>query len=560
MEPLQRIREQVGLLWEGLNNSQRAIFVGGAAVLITLVVAFSLASGRESNATLFSGLEQSDAAAIVTILEEQGIPFEIADGGGTIRVSSEIVLEQRLRLAQAGIPSGGTVGFEIFDEVSFTITDLTQRVNFQRALEGELTRTIVSMDAVQSARVHLVLPKQSLFAEQQAATTAAVVLNIRPGNALTIEQVSGIRTLVSASVENLDTAGVSIVDSAGQVMTSDLDAGDIFGVATGASQLEVQRDFELERAREIQRFVQSVVGPNKAAVSVRAEFNFDSSESFTETFTPTTASDEGIARSQQTVSETFTGPQSETPGGVPGVTTNLPGGESAETDTTTDGVAQYARSETVTNFDISRSEQRLVSAPGTISRLAISVFIDESIDSDAVTSIQNVLATQIDETRGDSLSVEQIAFDTTAADEAQRQIEAAESQARMTQYITIAVVVLVAIGMLFFLFRLTRAIRGAVVPPKIEVPELAGLAQALALGDDVPHETRALLLEEMRARGGAGDMPLPFDELDELPDLEQEELEAMMRQRDRMRTRLMTIARERPEEVVRLLETWLAQD
>lgn len=560
IELVQRMREQVAMLWEGLNNSQRAIFVGGAGVLVALLVVFVAISGGEGKATLFSGLEESDAAAIVSSLSDEGIEFEIADGGRTIRVPAEIVLEERLRLAQAGIPSGGTVGFEFFDEVSFTITDLTQRVNFQRALEGELVRTITSMDAVRTARVHLVLPRQSLFAEQQAPTTASVVLNVNPGRALSIEQVSGIRTLVAASVENLDAEGVVIIDSSGNVLTLDLDAGDIFGVAVGASQLEVQRDFEIERAREIQRFVQSVVGPNKAAVSVRAEFNFDSTETFTETFTPTTAYDEGIARSQQSVTETFTGPASQTPGGVPGVTTNLPGGESAETGAESTDAASYARSETVTNFDITRSEQRVVSAPGTLSRLSISVFIDESIDAAAVDSIRSVLATQIDESRGDLLSVQQVAFDTTAAEEALRQLEAAESQARLTQFITIGVVVIVAGSMLFFLFRLTRAIRGAVVPPKIEVPELAGVAEGLLLPEGADPGARALLVEEMRARGEDRDLPPGFDELDELPDLEQEELEQMLRERDRMRQRLTTIAKERPDEVVRLLETWLAQD
>ena len=156
--------------------------------------------------------------------------------------------------------------------------------------------------------------------------------------------------------------------------------------------------------------------------------------------------------------------------------------------------------------------------------------------------------------------MQQLAFDTTAAEEALRQLEAAEAQARLTQFITIGVVVVVAIGMLFFLFRLTRAIRGAVVAPQIEVPELPGVPEELALVEGVTPESRALLLAELRARGEDIELPPGFDELEELPDLEQEELEQMLRERDRMRTRLMTIARERPDEVVRLLETWLAQD
>ncbi len=211
-------------------------------------------------------------------------------------------------------------------------------------------------------------------------------------------------------------------------MTQDLKATGELGVGASATQLEVQRNFEGERRAEIQQFVATVVGPNKSAVSVHAEFKWDSSRTVTETFVPTEGSS-GIPRSQQQISETFTGPAAEAPGGVPGVSSNLPGEVEATGESASTGQSEYARSESVTNFDISRSENTLTSAPGTLKRLAIEVFLDESLGDEAIASIEEGLRAFISTERGDTLSVQQITFDTTLADEVQRQIEAAESAA-----------------------------------------------------------------------------------------------------------------------------------
>ena len=216
-ELILRLRDQMTLVWERLNSRQRGVLVFGAAALVVILTLVLRLSARQDYGTLFTELDEPDAAAIVTRLEEQGIPFQLADGGRAIRIPSGRVLNERLRLAAEGIPSRGVVGFEIFDDVSFTITDLTQRVNFQRALEGELVRTITNLDAVQVARVHLVLPEQALFVDQQASTTASVVLTMRPGARLAVDQIAGIRNLVASSVENLEPAAVTIVDSSGIV-------------------------------------------------------------------------------------------------------------------------------------------------------------------------------------------------------------------------------------------------------------------------------------------------------------------------------------------------------
>ena len=384
---------------------------------------------------------------------------------------------------------------------------------------------------------------------------------MNPGSRLAVDQIGGIRNLVASGVENLDAAAVTIVDSTGSVLTDDLAANDVFGAGGSATQLEVQRNFEKERRATIQQFIASVVGPNKSAVSVHSDFNWDTSETFTETFIPS-LDNSGIPRSQQQISETFTGAAAEAPGGVPGVSANLPGEvEGAEEAASTDQ-SEYARSESVTNFDISRSENRLTTRPGILKRVAIAVFLDESLDAAAVTSIEQGLTAFIDTERGDTLAVQPIAFDTTVADEVQRQIQAAESQARISQIVTLAVVVIVVFAVLFFMFRLTRAIRRAVVvaPPEPELTELEA-AELEKLGlppgmEGLPAEQARAALEEIRRREEAGiELPVEGEGLEE-----DEELRRIMDARDRTRSRLMNIAKERPDEVVRLLETWLAQD
>ena len=578
-EFLIRLRAQVNLFWGGLNPRQRIVVLGGTSLLAIVLIVVLRVSGRQEFSTLFSGLEASDAAAIVAQLEDQGVAFELADGGNTIRVPAQQVLDQRLKMAAQGIPSRGTVGFEIFDQVSFTITDLTQRVNFQRALEGELVRTILSLDAVQAARVHLVLPKPTLFTEQQAETTASVVLSLKSGRSLAPENVSAIRNLVASSVEKLSPKLVTIVDSTGRVLTEDLDAQEVFGGAAGARQLDVQRAYENELESDIQRFIATVVGPNKSAVNVKTEFNWDSVETVTESFVPAEGGSTGIPRSEQKINESFVGPPQEAPGGIPGVSANIPGATEAKTETAASGQSQYNRSESIINFDITKSQSKLVSSTGKPSKLAISVFLDASIAEADVTTIQQALTALTDATRGDTVSVGRLAFDTTLADEAQRQIAAAESQARITQMVTLAVVALVVIAVLFFLFRLTRAIRRAVVPPAVTVEALPAEELArLGLPEGMSaEEARRLLLVGMERDGQvamlpAGEEGLPpreeegmlavgEEELGELPpDMEQQDLDRILRERERTRSRLLNLARDRPEEVVRLLETWLAQD
>ncbi len=201
MEALGRLGPQLATLWGQLGGRQRLLIVGAAAGAVLIIVVLATFSSRTVLEPIYTNLDPGDASGIVEGLREQGVPFEITDGGRTILAPADRVLDLRLSFAASGLPTGGNVGFGIFDETSFTITDLTQRVNFQRALQGELERTIKALDSVGAARVLLVIPRQSLFIESQQPATASVMVDLTAGRKLPSAQVRGIRNLVASSVE-----------------------------------------------------------------------------------------------------------------------------------------------------------------------------------------------------------------------------------------------------------------------------------------------------------------------------------------------------------------------
>ncbi|MBX6341756.1 MAG: flagellar M-ring protein FliF, partial [Thermomicrobiaceae bacterium] len=215
-DQIQRAR----LGWGRLSSNQRLAII---AVLVTAAIAGTLLMVMrppQRYETAFSGLASDDAAAIVDDLRSQGIPYELSGDGSTIRVPADKVADVRLSAASKGLPKGGGTGFELFDKTSFGITDFAQRVNYQRAIEGELQRTIDHIDAVAQSRVHVVIPEESLFTDQQQPTTAAVVLDLKPGRELTDAQIKGITHLVSSAVPGLKPENLTVVDSAGNPIWS----------------------------------------------------------------------------------------------------------------------------------------------------------------------------------------------------------------------------------------------------------------------------------------------------------------------------------------------------
>ena len=332
-----------------------------AVMIMASIMTFVYFTNQEDYRVLFSNLTGVDAAAIVTKLKERKIPYQISPSGETISVPSAQVSELRLELAAAGLPQGGGIGFEIFDNKVFGATEFEQQMNYRRALQGELSRTINSLDEIQQSRVHIVLPKESLFIEQQKKPTASVTLKLKTGRKLKESQIDGIGHLVASSVEGLSADEVMIVDSQGNILSKK--QGDSKSARLSSSQNEHQRNIEKEMANQIQTMLESVVGKGKAVVRVNAELDFRLMERTEETFDP----ESPVIRSSQKQVDKAIGPAPPSKiGAVAGA---------GKTESSGSGSEKEKTEETV-NYEINKTISKTVMPTGEIKKISIAVLVD----------------------------------------------------------------------------------------------------------------------------------------------------------------------------------------
>ncbi|MEQ8747935.1 flagellar basal-body MS-ring/collar protein FliF [Pyruvatibacter sp.] len=355
--------------FKGLGPS-RLLALGGVTIALVVFFAFIMMRvSQPSMALLYSGLPVSDSAEIVSKLEAMGVPFELRGDGTTIMVPKADALRLRMNMAEAGLPSGGSVGYEIFDEASaLGTTSFVQNMNHLRALEGELARTIRALDSIQAARVHLVMPERELFSRERQEPTASIVVRARGG--LGRSQARGIQFLVASAVEGLVPGNVSIIDETGAMI-----AGGSDGAVGGSSSMdERQREYETRLRRQVADIVTSVVGTNRARIQVAAELDFNRITRNSETFDP-----EGqVVRSTQTVEESSSAVERDAAGQA-GVTVGnqLPDaiGQGGNGDDATSNESN-ARIEETVNYEISRTTTTEVVEAGSVKRLSVAVLVD----------------------------------------------------------------------------------------------------------------------------------------------------------------------------------------
>ncbi|MBW1980197.1 MAG: flagellar M-ring protein FliF [Deltaproteobacteria bacterium] len=338
----------------------------GLSLVIGTVATVALWSTRPDYQVLFSQLEADDAAAIVDVLKQEKVPYQLKANGSVVLVPREKVYELRLELASSGIPRGGGVGFEIFDNTPLGTTEFVQKLNYQRALQGELARSINQFDAVQEARVHIVTPRESLFVEDEKPATASVVLRLQKGRTLSKRQIDGIVHLVASAVEGLEPQNITVVDIEGGVLYKG-QSGDT-DLALSNSQLEYQRSIEASLEQRIQEMLERVTGPGHAVAKVTAEVDFRKIQVEEERYDPESA----VIRSEQRQTES-------TAGG-----TSLPGGAPEEkyqfsqnsTGSTTLSSTSSKKQNEVINYEINRVSRQITGASGEIKRLSAAVVID----------------------------------------------------------------------------------------------------------------------------------------------------------------------------------------
>lgn len=399
-----------------------ALLVAGAAV-VALLVALALWSREPEYKVLFANLSERDGGAIMAALNQMNVPYRFQDGSAALLVPANRVHETRLSLASQGLPRGGSVGFELLDDSKFGASQFTEQVNFQRALEGELARSIEAVQVVQSARVHLAIPRQSLFMRNRQEPTASVLLNLYPGRAMDDSQVAAIAHLVSSSVPELTVQNISVVDQYGRLLS--LPAGE--GRGMDAGQFQRVRDIEHTYAQRIEAILTPLLGPGNARAQVSAEMDFSRREETQEVYRPNEEPGQAAIRSRQTSDALQQG--GGLPQGVPGALTNQPPVDPvapiAEAPAQPDAEVQTAgvaaapaseRREATTNYEVDRTITHLQHAVGTVSRLSVAVIINHVADADGepqplppeqLEQLRNLVkeAMGYSEARGDSLNL-----------------------------------------------------------------------------------------------------------------------------------------------------------
>ncbi|MBI5815796.1 MAG: flagellar M-ring protein FliF [Nitrospinae bacterium] len=424
-ELLTKVWTQMLEVNKSLSGTKKAAIAFVALVALGGIMGVAYYSGKPDYQVLFSSLSQEDAGAITQKLSADRIPYQLMADGSAILVPAERVHELRLSLATQGLPAGGGVGFEIFDKSTFGMTDFVQKLNFKRAMQGELSRTIGQMKEVRSSRVHIAIPEKKLFGKEDTGPTASVVLQLARRGALNKDQVMGIVHLVASSVEGMKPENVTVVDTEGRLLSGGEPSDE--AARLSSTQNEYRNNMERDIEKNITSMIENVVGSGKVVTRVTADMDFTKIERTEKKFDPNSQ----VARSEQRSESKATGAQS--PGGVPGIQSNIPGGEVATM--TAAAPAQNSQSQETVNYEINEVVSHIQEQVGGVKKLSIAVIVDgkyaakEGAPAGAEKEFQPRTAEELNQLseliktaagvnvgRGDQVTVQSAPFDTSKFD------------------------------------------------------------------------------------------------------------------------------------------------
>lgn len=498
---------------KALPVAHRVVIISALAGLGMAAVLFGQWITSPTYTVLYSNLDDATVSKVIDELETTGTPYRL-EGGRQILVPRDHLYRTRASLAAEGISGTPTPkGYEILDTQGLSVSDFRQRVDFRRALEGEVAKTLAAMDGVDAASVHLVLPERTLFEDQQNPVTASVLLDTR--SALSQDQIDTVTFLVSSAVEGLEANDVTVADVDGNVLHAPGDAAGPAGITS--RQLRQTREFEQALSGDISALLERITGDARSSVVVRAVLNFDERSIEAETFDPASA----VALREQTVDENYQGTQI-----VPGGTVGVDGGPI----TTDTGETDYERQEIVREFGVDRIVDRRVAAPGEISKMSVAIVMDDGSLTGApvppVAEIEGLVtaALGLEEARGDGIAVSTIPFPVAQPPDFEGEEGASLIEDLLPRAIALLVLLLVSVG----LFLMTRGRRGNLAEPVWGNVELGpgGVAGELGSGATI-----------------------------ELPESVMEEDDTLTLQAD-----VNELVQRQPEEIAALLRNWLADD
>ncbi len=436
--------QSLSALLRGFNElpSQRKLgLMVALAAVIALAVGSMLWAQAPDYRVLYGNLADRDGGAVIDALQKQNIPFKTGDGG-TILVPSSMVYEARLKLASQGLPKGDAVGFELMDNQKFGITQFQENVNYQRALEGEITRTVETIASVQGARVHLAIPKPTVFVREEQKPSASVLVSLYAGRTLDKSQVAGIVHLIAGSVPEMPTSNVTIIDQNGKMLTATNGSNSVSGL--DSTQLEYLKEVELGYAHRIEDIIAPIMGSDNIRAQVTADLDLSVTEQTAETFKPNLAPDQSSVRSLQT-SETL-GEGSTGATGVPGALSNqppgaatapinAPAGKPAAAGTPAAGAGAGAmHKDSTTNYELDKTISHIKKPVGSIKRLSVAVVVNNkgskdkkgklvyrALTKEELAQVYNLAkeAMGFNQARGDTLNVVNAPFNLEVGEDAQ---------------------------------------------------------------------------------------------------------------------------------------------
>ena len=417
-----------------LDRAQRMRLGAGVALLVAAAVAAVVMGRQPDYRVLFSNLGDKDGGAVVAQLSQMNVPYKYSEGGGAILIPAERVHDVRLRLATQGLPKGSVAGFELMESNKFGMTQFQERLNFQRGLEGELTRSIQALSSVQSARVHLALPNQNGFFREQQKPSASVLVSLHPGRILDRAQLAGIVHLVASSVPELAPSAVSVLDDTGKLLSQSPDS--TAGAEINAQQLLYVQQLEQQYSRRIMDILEPVVGRDNVKAQVTAEVDFSQTESTSEQFRPNQTPDSSAVRSQQVLESR--GSSTKTATGVPGAVANQPPAPSAAPINGANPAPnaggqqgteeQTNKRESTTNYEVDKTVKVVRGSTGVVKRLSAAVVVNyQSAEDKGKTVTKALTPEQIEQMtalvretigfnreRGDSVNLMNTPFQVTA--------------------------------------------------------------------------------------------------------------------------------------------------
>ncbi|MCL3860856.1 flagellar basal-body MS-ring/collar protein FliF [Actinotalea sp. K2] len=519
-----QISGALGRLQESIRQftvAQRTLGLIGVAVLVLGVAALSSWLAKPTMSPLFANISTTDASAIVDQLQAEGVPYELTDGGSTILVPADRLYAMRLAAAAAGLPKGSDGGYSLLDDMGMTSSEFQQQVTYQRALEGELAKTIGSITGVEAATVRLALPEKSVFVSETADPTASVFVKTAPGGGLSGDKVQSIVHLVSAGIEGMAPTDVAVIDADGKVLSAVGGAG-----STGMQDGQVG-EYEGRVASNVQAMLDRIVGPGNAVVSVSAELDYDQTNRTSETFA---VEGEVPPLSSATTLEEYTGGAGATGGVLGPDNIMVPAGEQ--------GTGEYRKETATENNAVNKVTEQLVSAPGSVRRQSVSVVVSQEAAAGLdLVEVQGMVgaAAGVVEERGDVVSVSRMVFDASGAEVAQEALAAAAAQQEAVERSElIRTGILAGVVLLTFILALVTAARRS----------RRARRQALDLG--------ALEIVESRAPEAIEAEKVTLPVLEAPVATIQDGITAK-------REDVMALAAEQPAEVAEMLRGWLVE-